>query len=146
MEFNLLSPYNLLFNVRRLFIMFFSSFFIGGMMHTVLKNYYSGDTKTGNYNPIRTNIDHTLGHKGTVWYDDVTVVPNEFKTPGMQMNNNGWSSSPLYSDDDDTKSFGFGKKNICFEKKSKNCYACCSFFFFYSSSFLSCCCRVSLKA
>ena len=79
------------------------------MMHTVLKNYYSGDTKTGNYNPIRTNIDHTLGHKGTVWYDDVTVVPNEFKTPGMQMNNNGWSSSPLYSDDDDTKSFGFGK-------------------------------------
>jgi hypothetical protein len=52
----------------------------------------------------RINTDVEKGYKSTSWYNEGST----FKTPGMQINNEGWSSSPLHLDDGTEKSFGLG--------------------------------------
>ena len=77
----------------------------GGMMHNIVKYMFQDGNTRSTF--TRINVDKDRGHKGTVWYQDPNT--HQFKTPGMQMNNVGWSSSPLHSDDDGpSKPFGFG--------------------------------------
>ena len=77
----------------------------GGMMHNIVKYMFQDGNTRSTF--TRINVDKDRGHKGTVWYQDPNT--QQFKTPGMQMNNVGWSSSPLHSDDDGpSKPFGFG--------------------------------------
>jgi len=74
----------------------------GGQMDQLIHSMYGTRLK-----PQTVNADQLHGHKGSVWYTDPAT--DEYKTPGMQNDNRGWSSSPLYPDvDEGVDGFGFG--------------------------------------
>jgi hypothetical protein len=78
----------------------------GGQMSQLIHRMYGSQLI-----PTVVQADQLKGHKGSVWHTDMET--DEFKTPGMQ--EDGWSSSPLYPDvDDGIDGFGFGSgKSFC---------------------------------